>query len=86
MSEHPELKSQVFKHWGRTSGHGAVVTGPLVVVVVATSEVTPSADDAVAGASDVGLTVHLVQTVDVLVMMTVEVETPVSTLVTPSEV
>lgn len=63
------------------------MTGPLeVVAVVATSEVIPSADDVVAGASDVGLTVHFVQTVEVLVMMTVEVETPVSTLVTPSEV
>ena len=46
----------------------------------------PLADDVVAGASDAGLAVHFVQTVEVLVMMTVDVETPVSTLVTPSEV
>ena len=58
-------------------GHGAVVAGPLGLVVVAPAEEVAGMDTRVEVAS------HLVQIVEVVVMMTVEVETPVSMLVVP---
>jgi hypothetical protein len=54
-------------------GQGAVVAGPLGLVVLTPAEV--------AGV-EVGWLSHVVQTVDVVVMMIVEVETLVSILVT----
>ena len=83
---HPEENNQVFKHWGRTAGQSAVGRGPEeVVVVVGTTgaEVTTGADSSGVEAADVGTTAHLVQTVDVLVIRTVEVERAVSMVVKP---
>lgn len=71
----PTMKFQVFMHLGRTSGQGAVVAGPDGLVVEA-PELAEEVGTGVVTAA------HLVQTVDVMVLRMVEVETPVETLVT----
>lgn len=77
MEEHPEENIQVFKQDGRTSGHGAGVTAALDEVVAETAGVvtTPLADEELAS--------HLVQTVFVVVISMVEVETVVWKVVVP---
>jgi hypothetical protein len=55
-------------------GQGAVVAGPLGLVVLTPAEVA---------GLEVGWLSQVVQIVDVVVMMIVDVETPVSILVTP---
>jgi hypothetical protein len=73
----PSVNNQVFRHWGRTLGQGAVVTGPLgVVVVVATTA------DVVARVVEDSCS-HLVQIVFVVVTRTVDVEADTSMLVVP---
>ena len=97
---HPSVNNQVFKHWGRTSGHGAVVTGPLEeVVAVLREEVLTAAktEDVVISAAveelltaaravDEVLPSHLGQKVFVVVMSTVEVVAVISSDVVPAVV
>lgn len=73
------VKSQVFRHWGRISGQGAVDTGPLgeVEVVRTPAGVEDARVDWVAGCS------HFVQIVLVDVIRIVLVVTPTLVLVTP---
>jgi hypothetical protein len=90
---HPSVNNQVFKHEGRMLGQGAEVTGPLGVVLVLVrtpaevavevmgAEVTTLADELPAAVS---VCWHFVQTVEVLVKRTVEVDWLVTMAVVPA--
>lgn len=69
LEEQPSENNQVFKQDGRTSGQGAVVTGPLEEVV-AEVVTTPTADE-------------VLMKVLVLVMAMYEVVMVVATVVVP---
>ena len=69
------VKSQVFKHWGRMFGQGAVEAGALGEVEVVR---TPTGVEACFS--------HFVQMVLVLVIKIVLVETPTLVVVRPLEV
>lgn len=76
LDEHPVVKSQVFKHDGRTPGQAAVVTAAEAVVTVV-DEITAVVE-----------TAYVVENVEVLVTRIVDVEELVwiSMLVVPADV
>lgn len=73
LDSHPTKYIQVFKHWGRTSGHAAVADGEVPEAVV----VTPWTE------LDGAVTVMTVEETRVEEERTVEVVEVVSRLVTP---
>jgi hypothetical protein len=70
LEEQPVKKSQVFKHWGRRSGHGAVLVGAAAELATVAGVVGAAAE---------------LTTVVVLVTKTVLVVRPTLVVVTPFE-
>lgn len=82
---HLDTSTQVLRHFGRMTGQSAVWAGGLAeeTVVIGDSD-SVSAGAELTGVWVTGTEVHFVQMVDVEVMNSVEVETPVETTVVPS--